>query len=318
MITKVVVLGCGVSGLSCGIRLLEQGFEVTILARELPPQTTSNKAAAIWFPYKVQPEQRVLKWGQHSLDEFYRLAEFQESGVSLIKLVELFDRPAPNPWWKTAVRRFDRLATDELPPGYQAGFTVEVPLIETPLYLPYLMSRFEGLGGLIQQRTITSLAQLEPETRLIINCTGLGAGQLAGDPHVYPIRGQIMQVQAPAVPHCFMAETDPQAPLYIIPRRNDCILGGTAQEHDDSIEVDPATARRILTACQQLTSSLYESKILEHLVGLRPGRTEVRLEVEPVSERCTVIHNYGHGGAGFTLSWGCAQEVIELALQQKG
>jgi len=59
----ILVLGCGVSGLSCGIRLLECGFDVTIVARDLPPETTSNRAAAIWYPYKAFPEDNGWAWG---------------------------------------------------------------------------------------------------------------------------------------------------------------------------------------------------------------------------------------------------------------
>jgi D-amino-acid oxidase len=293
---------------------LEQKFEVTIVARELPPHTTSNKAAAIWYPYKVQPEDRALVWAEASLVEFYRLAARGEGGVSLIKVVELFHHPAADPWWKEAVRSFEPLAPADLPPGYQAGIMIEAPLIETPLYMPYLLARFQQLGGQLEQRTVASLAELTEASQLIINCTGLGAAELTHDSQVYPIRGQIVRVVTPRLPHSFMLETEPHLPTYIIPRRDDCILGGTAQEHNDSLEVDLPTADHILTACRQLEPLLTQARVVEHLVGLRPGRSKVRLEVEQLSPGCTVIHNYGHGGAGFTLSWGCAQEVTRLAL----
>jgi D-amino-acid oxidase len=308
------VVGCGVSGLSCGIRLLEQQFQVTIVARDLPPQTTSNIAAAIWYPYQVQPADRALIWGQVSLEEFYELAARGEGGVSLVHLVELFNQSMPDPWWQKAVRGFNRLSPPDLPSGYQHGFLVEVPIIETQVYLPYLMARFQHLGGQIEQRHVSSLAQLSEETPLIINCAGLGAGAIAHDPQVYPIRGQIVRVAAVGLARAYITEANPEAPAYIIPRQNDCILGGTAQPHDWNLDADEPTAQRILTQCRQLAPALRQATVLEHLVGLRPGRTEVRLESEWLSPQCAVVHNYGHGGAGFTLSWGCAQEVVELAM----
>lgn len=310
---EVIVVGCGVSGLSCAIRLLEQQFKVTIMARDLPPNTTSNVAAAIWYPYKVQPQTRALGWGQVSLEEFYRLAVQDDCGVSLITLIELFAQPVEDPWWKEAVRQFSHTPVRDLPLNYQAGYTVEIPLIETPVYMNYLLSRFEQLGGQIEQRQIQALSELHQSARLIINCTGLGARDMTRDQFVYPIRGQIVRVKAPSVKQVLMDEAGPLGLLYIIPRRDGCILGGTAEENDWRLEVDPQTAQTILDKCGRLEPALREADILEHAVGLRPGRTEVRLELEPVSDGCAIIHNYGHGGAGFTLSWGCAEEVVSLA-----
>ena len=61
-----------------------------------------------------------------------------------------------------------------------------------------------------------------------------------------------------------------------------------------------------------------DAKVLREFVGLRPGRHEVRLEVEQLANGRKVIHNYGHGAVGYTLSWGCANEVVELAQQLMG
>jgi D-amino-acid oxidase len=311
---NVVVVGCGVSGLTCGVCLLEQGFKVTILARELPPCTTSNVAPAIWYPYKVNPPTRALHWGRVSLDIFYDLAATAECGISLSTLIELFEQPIEDPWWKEAVRRFNYLPANNLPPGYQAGYTVEIPLIEAPIYLDYLLDRFRQLGGQLEQRQITSLADLAEAGQLIVNCAGLGAREVAGDEQVYPIRGQIVRVEALDLPRIINYATGPYAPAYIIPRSRDCILGGTATEQDWSLEINPQTAQEILAKCRLLEPALSQVAILGHAVGLRPGRPEVRLELEWLARDRAVIHNYGHGGAGFTLSWGCAREVVELAL----
>ena len=312
---KVIVVGCGVSGLTCGICLLEQQFEVTILARDLPPHTTSNIAPAIWYPYKAYPPTRALDWGRISLDTFYDLAATADCGVSLTTLIELFEQPVADPWWKDAVRQFSYIPPGELPPGYQAGYMVEIPLIEAPLYLNYLLGRFRQLGGLIEQRHLASLADLYQTGQLIVNCAGLGAREIAGDDQVYPIRGQIVRVEAADLQRVINCATGSHAPAYIIPRSRDCILGGTATEQDWSLEVNPHTAQEILEKCRQLEPALSRAAVLGHAVGLRPGRHEVRLELEWVAEQGAVIHNYGHGGAGFTLSWGCAKEVVALAVR---
>jgi D-amino-acid oxidase len=311
---NVIVVGCGVSGLSSGIRLLQRGFAVTIVARDLPPHTTSNIAAAIWYPYKAYPIERVLRWGRRTLESLYDLMAEPAAGVSAVTLIELLERPAPDPWWCEAVRRFRQARPEELPPGYGGGYCVEVPFIETPAYMTYLLQQFQALGGRVEQRIITSLAELQAENRLIVNCSGIGARQLARDETIYPIRGQIVCVSAPAAKRHFIDEVGPGALAYIIPRRHDCILGGTAEENDWNLDSDPEKAVEILRKCRAIEPALAGAEILEHLVGLRPGRHEVRLELEPVAKRCAIIHNYGHGGAGFTLSWGCAEEVAALAI----
>jgi D-amino-acid oxidase len=102
---------------------------------------------------------------------------------------------------------------------------------------------------------------------------------------------------------------------YVIPRSHDCILGGTAEDGEWSTEPDPRTAAAILERCAALEPRLAEAEVLEHKVGLRPGRKEIRLEREDVAHGPPRIHNYGHGGSGVTLSWGCAEETLRLVSQ---
>jgi D-amino-acid oxidase len=122
-----------------------------------------------------------------------------------------------------------------------------------------------------------------------------------------------MRVTAVPGLHAWIDEHSDRGLTYIIPRQDGVILGGTAQEGDWNVQVDRDTADHIRQNCLQLEPRLQETRILEQRVGLRPGRPEVRLEAEMLTPTCTVIHNYGHGGAGFTLSWGCADEVAALA-----
>src|SRR5947207_15630427 len=100
----IIILGCGVSGLSCGIRLLEAGYPVTIWTRELPLATTSKIAAAIWYPYKAYPPAKVAAWGQRAYDFFYELAQDQASGVTIASGVEI--NPAPIPDWSSYIKNF--------------------------------------------------------------------------------------------------------------------------------------------------------------------------------------------------------------------
>ena len=308
----ITVLGCGVNGLSSGILLLEAGYPVRIWAKDLPPQTTSNIAAAVWYPYKVAPEAKVADWGERSYEIFCGLAANEETGVRLLPGVELTREPTPDPVWSSYVRNFRHALPEELPAGYRDGFFFDSPVIDTGIYMAYLIRRFQQLGGQIIQHKISSLSEAFQESQLVINCTGLGARSLLGDKEVYPIRGQIIRVSRTNLKDFFVSADNYGTANYIIPRSNDCILGGTAEAGEWSLEPDMATAEKIWEVCSQLVPEVAQTQILEHLVGLRPARKEVRLEAEVLPDAKVVIHNYGHGGAGVTISWGCAEQVLSL------
>ncbi len=312
---ELIVIGSGVSGLTCGIRLLEEGFDVTIVAYRFPPDTTSNVAPAYWYPYKVSPQEKVLRWASVSYGKFLELSELPGSGIFMFELLKIYDREMEEPFWKDAVTSFRRAREDELPDGYADGFVAEVPRMETPLYMRYLADKFAELGGKVEklERELDSVEDVGERSRLIINCSGLGGGKLCNDETVFPIRGQVVRTTNPGLTRCVSDETGPLALSYIVPRTGDCILGGTAEENNWNLDVERETADEILRKCRILEPRLKEARVLEHKVGLRPGRTEVRLELEHLSGGCAVIHNYGHGGGGFTLSWGCAEDVVGLA-----
>ncbi|MCB9637615.1 MAG: FAD-dependent oxidoreductase [Myxococcales bacterium] len=309
----IAVVGAGVSGLSCAILLQEAGAQVTILSKAPTHQTTSAKAAAIWFPFEAQPQDRVNAWSLRSWQIFEQLSAQPETGVSFLELVELCENPTPVPWWHLAAPSYRRLLPEERPPQIADAFAISVPLTETPRYLPYLQQRFLQAGGHLQIAHLSDLTSLFPRYRLVVHCAGLGAKQLAQDPSLFPIRGHILKVRCHEP--ITRAWTHPDPPLaYIIPRSQDCILGGTAEKDRDDLIPDPHTTQTILSHCRDILSSLDRIEILEEDVGLRPGRPTVRLEAEPTAQG-TILHNYGHGGAGFTLSWGCAEEILQLAHQ---
>src|SRR5438477_6671728 len=191
---QTLVIGSGVSGLSTGIRLLEAGHEVTIWARDLPPNTTSNIAAAIWHPFKAYPIDRVVGWGRRTYEVFDELARVPDAGVRFVQASEIYSQPVPDPEWRDVVRDFRRAGPGELPPGYTDGYIFETALIETPIYLSYLVQRFKGLGGKIVRREVGTIAEALAVNPTVVNCTGLGARVLAHDDSLYPIRGQIVRV----------------------------------------------------------------------------------------------------------------------------
>ena len=311
----VIVVGCGVIGLTAAVRMRESDLDVRIVTAALPFETTSSVAAALWYPYKAYPEDRVLSWGKRTFEVFEDLARIPESGVRMREGVELWHEPVPDPWWAGAVpRRVRRCAKDELPPGYRDGHVFVAPVVEMPVYLDHLLRRFIHAGGHIELRAIPSLEEAG-EGGVVVNCAGLGARELVGDTSMEPIRGQIVRVRNPGLERFMLDEENPEGITYVIPRSEDCILGGTAEEGEWDTEPDLRIAANILRRCAALEPRLAGAEVLEHKAGLRPGRPEIRLERENVASGPPRVHNYGHGGSGVTLSWGCAQETLRLVRQ---
>ena len=307
---KIVVVGGGVAGLSCAARLLEAGHAVDVWARELSPHTTSDVAAAVWYPYRAGPQELAIPWAMASYAEFTRLAGNPASGVRLRRGVELFTG-APEPVeWRAHLDAYRPAASDDLPPGYASGHVSRVPVVEMPLYLPFLAGRVAELGGRIEERAAGSPDDALAEADVAVNCAGLGARELVGDPELTPVRGQVVSVERRGVER-FLFDEAGESVTYVVPRSRDCILGGSVEEGREDTEPDPETTAAILRRCTELEPGLRGAPLLGVSVGLRPCRPTVRLEAERAGEKL-LVHDYGHGGAGVTMSWGCADEVARL------
>lgn len=311
--TDVVVVGCGVIGLSTAVTLREAGFDVEIWTAEPAARTTSAVAGATWFPYRTSPVDRVLGWAQHSKPIFEDLATAAHTGVVIRECVHLWREPAGTPWWAEAVPDLGRYPDDRLPPGFADSYVFRQPVVDMPVYLGYLTERFTGAGGLIHRAWLEDLAEPERFAGVVVNCTGLGARGLAGDRDLVPVRGQWVRVANPGVERVIADFGNPAGETYVIPHASSCILGGTADEGTWDTTPDRQTADDLLARCATLDERLAGAEVLEHRAGLRPVRGPgVRLEITESPTGGVRVHNYGHGGAGVTLSWGCAEEVREL------
>jgi D-amino-acid oxidase len=304
---RVVVVGAGVIGLSCAHRLLEAGHRVDVLARDLPRETTSAVAAAIWYPYRAWPQARVLAWSRTSYDAFAAIAaEHPDSGVVLREGTEVVGHRDERPWWAEAVP--DLRETVEVPPGYDGGWAFTTPVVEMPVYLDWLAGRVLEQGGTITRLNLHGLPHTGaggPDA--VVDCAGIGAKFLAADASVHPVQGQVVVVEQVGLERWWLDGAAAGGPTYVVPRSRDIVVGGTDVEGEWSRTPSPEVAAAILRRALRLVPELAGADVLGHKVGLRPARPEVRLE--RVGD---VVHCYGHGGAGVTLSWGCADEVAEL------
>lgn len=296
-------------GLTCAVRLAEAGHDTLIWARELPPNTTSDVAAAIWYPHKGEPLEAFRRWAVETLLELQKLADTPEvTGVRLVSGFKYFHRRMGPPWWASHVKDFRLMNQSQVPDGCRAGYGFSLPVADMTRYSAYLEKRFFSAGGKREQRAIGSLKETEGVAELVVNCTGLGSRELVGDNALFAIRGQVLRVPKLSRDEVILDDDHPDGMIYVIPRFNETILGGVSEVGNESLAPDERTSVLIRQRCAHYFPELLQSNEAIVKVGLRPGRNSVRLEREG-----SVIHCYGHGGSGVSLSWGCARSVLEFS-----
>ncbi len=317
---RVCVVGAGVIGLTCAVRLAESGHSVHIVAAQPGSESVSAVAAAMWFPYRAYPQHRVLAWSMTSLVAFEALAQDPTTGVAMRRGVQLHRLSEQDLWWAeklpnvTSLTRTDlspHLATN---PGFVGGLEANLPIIVMSRYLEWLVNRCTDLGVTTTTEVLLTVGGADPSADAVVLAVGMGAQTLLGDGEVTPIRGQVVRLANPGLTDWLLDEDDPAQFCYVIPRFDDVVCGGTAEVGQSSLEPDATTEAVLLSRARALAPELNNAPVVSRAVGLRPGRTAVRLErcdeLDPAGR--PVVACYGHGGAGVTMSWGCAEEVVAL------
>jgi D-amino-acid oxidase len=356
--TNVLIIGAGVIGLTTAYSLLLEGYKVTIIAKEFSPNITSNVAGALWewppavcgYHSDLISLDRSKDWCMTSYDKFYELSKNEETGVFIKEVCFFFRQPVLENHFhstkmnelKGKVKGFKHDSTiiqDEninQNIGLIDAYKHEAPMVDTDIYMEWLMNQVVAMGCTIQQREIkTSLSNIEHKLlddyrcNYLVNCSGLGSATLA-DEFMYPLRGALVRIKnigknAPKLDkaYCvsFDEETREQDIVFIVPRgRNTLILGALAEEGEWNLNINLDNykpIREMFERCKEFLPALRRAEIDENepvRVGLRPFRREnVRLDWEKGTR---IIHNYGHGGAGVTFSWGCANEVAQMIRAQ--
>nr|WP_202551434.1 FAD-dependent oxidoreductase [Streptomyces sp. SID8352] len=304
-------MGGGVIGLTTAVVLAERGRRVRLWTREPVERTTSAVAGALWWPYRVEPVALARRWALRSLDVYEELAARPgETGVRMVEGVLGETGREEVEGWAAARLPGLRAATAGEYAG--TGLWARLPLIDMAAHLPWLRARLLAAGGTVESRAVARLS--EADAPVVVNCTGLGARELVPDPSVRPVRGQLVVVENPGI-RTWVVSTDPVSGemAYFFPQPGRLLLGGTAEEDAWSAEPDPAVAAAIVRRCAALRPEIAGARVLEHRVGLRPARDTVRLERRALPDGRVLVHNYGHGGGGITVAWGCAEEAARLA-----
>lgn len=330
---SVCIIGGGVVGLTCA-DVLSDDFEVTVVAEQIGLTSASIVATAIWHVYLVDnTDLATLKWAQETLEKLMEIQQTEpEAGVSLIRGVELFRKSAPHlPTWAEIPPYFELLSDQEVarfismdPPDnarvlpIRWGYRIEAPAASMEAYLPWLLARIQAKGVRCVERRLPSLEHASEYGSLVVNCSGYGARKLTPESGISPVKGQyLVYVADDGAPVEYYGDDDhPVETSYVIPRSGEVIIGGTEEYDEEDLDFSRTDSELLdrVEPFEPWVARLRGREPLRRVVGLRPFRpTGVRLELTEPPGATPVIHNFGHGGSGFSLSWGCANAVAELA-----
>ena len=324
---RVAVIGAGVAGLPIATMLTQNRFkpQVTLIAEEFSPNITSDAAGAairITDNKTFKDDPRKVKWIVETYKyvlELFSSPLASQLNVSMVVTYAIFEGSKEvDPYLKECVLGFRDVGVEEkkilnIPQDKNAWCYSTFVMPCTP-YLSWQMTQLKTNGGIVIQKKLKSLQELDGAYDVIVNCSGLGSRELVNDHEVYPVRGQAVLLNAPWVKHSITVEIGDQV-TYLYPRGAAVMLGGTAQIGDWSKEISPSDRQNIIARCSQFVPSLAQAEVIDEWVGIRPGRQRVRLEREDISQSTSVVHNYGHTGKGFALSIGCAKDALSLIEQ---
>lgn len=310
----VTVVGGGVVGLTSALELARAGHRVRCV-RDLPvAATVSSVAGGLWFPYHVDPRDRVDAWGAVALARFADLASDPASGVMMREGL-LVERTPADRWWTTSVPSWREASAAELPPGATGGVVATVPLVTMPVFLPWLEAQCAAAGVRFEQAYVRSLDDLEGD--VVVVAAGLRSGALVDDDAGMPSRGQVALLENPGLTRWLVDDDHPDGLLYVLPHPGWVVCGGTDVSGSWDTEPDPQVHDAIVRRVREAVPALATARVIGPRVGLRPVAPEVSLTASDIGGR-VVVTNHGHGGAGVTLSWGCAEEVVRLVGEGAG
>lgn len=263
---RVAVLGCGAVGLSSARLLQDAGFEVTLYARDLPPNTTSNVAGGLWDPFSVSAPGHTTAAYDAQFERATRFAyrRFQDLvgaryGVRWIEALFVGDEPMAAEGVVFELLRPTHYGSGQHPFPARHVTSVMTMLIEPARYLPTLISDFREAGGRIVVREFADRASLLslPEP-LVVNCTGLDARALFGDEELQPAKGQLEILRPQTEIDYITLGPEELGPgmLYMIPRSDGVLLGGTFGLGDGSATPDAAESQRILDGHTRVNAAL--------------------------------------------------------------
>lgn len=320
-------------GFTSALRLLQAGArDVTILAETFAP-IPSKSSPAVFRPAWLgkTPHELLVRWGRESATEFGRLCrEGSKTGITATTHVECYmadagpEAAVVDPSLHEIMpghRNATQLELDTFCPGAAGGWVYSTFMVEGMRFLKHLEEKAVAMGLQIIQEKVEGASQSEewcqhaisiagrPRCRVVVNATGLNGG-----PECYPIRGDLVLVKAPFIKLAIgeYSPADHDKPTYIYPRKDHVVLGSTYLQGDGSREERPESTADVIERCAAFVPELRQAPVIGVVPCIRPGRKEgVRVDRVRAGD-FHVVNDYGHGGGGMSISWGCAGDVVGL------
>lgn len=328
----VYVVGAGIIGLCAAEELASRGYSVTIVSDVWTPNTVSDVAGAYW-ERRTDAHARLATPTMRAYIEIVARGEGEAAGVAFSPGVTLYnelsdpylafredtDALGPFTWLsKEALAVVNNRSGDAFGgKPFLRGIEYTAPFIDSPVHLAWRMRRLAAAGVRFVHATVSDISDLAPHAHVVVNATGFRARELANDPDVHAYRGQVTRVYAP---HITRFSTSPSGrgdgtTTYVLPRPGGVVVcGGTYQRDREFEGVDEEDHAALWARCVALEPALLDPSVvhLDRVAGLRPGRDgDVRIELD-LDGPVVVVHAYGHGGCGHSLSVGTAVELADL------
>jgi D-amino-acid oxidase len=313
---NVLILGSGVSGLTTALKLLQSGHNVTIMSKEQSETTphTSLNAYAMWVPVRIDSDERIERWANESFREFASLSHNPATGV-VMRQIFVLRQQRDEPWYAGSCAVFRHAREGEISAQYGDAHVLDTaPVIDPSTFNRWLREQVLAAGGTFVQREVGELIDCPAEFPIVINCTGLGARRLAGDPGLFPERVQVVTVKANGFNRVVIDDDGPNKRACIVPHADYIKLGALFDGANESLDVDDNAIDDIIARCCAMAPDLKVARadVISTVRALRPERSSPRVESDTLKDGRTVVHNYGHDGMGYILSLGIAAEITRL------
>ncbi|KAH6950274.1 hypothetical protein DER45DRAFT_513045 [Fusarium avenaceum] len=318
---EVGIIGSGIIGLTSALALVEAGYSVTIIARDLPGDDSSQQWASPWAGAGIlpHPDYKGHDLQTESFKFYWALAHRDPtSGVQIVDVTEYYDDRDDDSsiWYRQMAPKYRRLLSKDLPANAKIGFKYQSMTVNPAVFLPWIQAMLDKKGVRFIRAEVQSVEEARSilRTKMIVNASGLGAFHLVDDNKVVAVRGQTMLVESDSHE---MVMFQGSHYTYQIPRMysGGVIVGGVSQPGNMDQTVDPEVRSDILRRMKLVSNDLYQDvnlnkHVMKDLVGFRPSREGgYRLEREN-----DVIHAYGFNTLGYTYSYGVALKIRDLIM----
>ncbi|ERG94678.1 FAD-dependent oxidoreductase [Haloquadratum walsbyi] len=341
---RCTIIGGGIQGVSTGIILEYLGHDTTIVSDSFAyldgpdiPTVATDYAAASIYPVQIASEyseDELIRRAESTFEPFYNV-----EGVPVRKHRHFYiyedshDEPLPDRMGVQSIENYNKYIPSREGYDIRGGYTCEEYFVEMPEYIPQLFNTYEQLGGTLTEQTLTT-GDIPDLRGTIFNCAGYGSLELFDDSSMRAIRGHILTVpyddDSPlSFSYTYTPTTDEYGHYaYMYPREETVLFGGSYLEGDiingewtgetpekpmniDG-EIIPERVYEVNAAIMNEHSSVsLDTSQISAKQGYRPYRADgMRIEEDANG----IIHNYGHGGSGVSLSWWSAIQAINYAV----